>query len=445
MDRTATKEPRTRTKTNIRLMLLLVAASISVQHLALAARPVVTVDWTRVLKDVDPKAYGVDCPACLDPAWTHSANLLKPLAAMAAGGKPLIRLHGWGMVTQGSNECWLNPDNSWNAPKIKSALTPLIRAGYQLLIDIPSGPGGESDVRDPIALAAFAASLVRIVNVDNRFGVRYWEIPNEREHLLDAKQMTNLLSLASKAMKSVDPTVLVGGPATEGVNVEYIAAVVQDSLPDIDFVSAHTYGGDGKQADSVSYASAIKAVADVRLLRTRLSQISEGKYLPIFVDEYNIGWDTTPKILTNEGAVYFSLIQGGVIDAGGDASAIWDFSPPHNMSVVDSHGSFHASAHLFSLMNQYFRGKEVSALSSDDTGLRVYAVNASANHSLLLSNLSDSQQTVTLSFRGQTPKDLRTFEISPKGYSGPRHLTWSRLEGEGLTIPPKSVVILISP
>jgi len=368
-----------------------------------------------------------------------------PWQPWAAGGKPLIRLHGWGMVTQGSNECWLNPDNTWNAPKIKSALAPLIRAGYQLLIDIPSGPGGEPDVRDPVALASFAASLVRIVNIENRFGVRYWEIPNEREHLLDAKQMTTLLSLASKAMKRVDPTILVGGPATEGVNVEYIAAVVQNSLPDIDFVSAHTYGGDGKQPDSISYPSAIKAVADVRLLRTRLNQISKGKYLPIFIDEYNIGWDTTPKILTSEGAVYFSLIQGGVVDAGGDASAIWDFSPPHNMSVVDSHGNFYASTHLFSLMNQYFHGKEVSALSSDETGLRAYAVNSSATHSLLVSNLSDSQQTVTLSFKGPTPKNLRAYEISPRGYSGPRHLKWSRLQGEGLTIPPKSVAILVSP
>lgn len=426
-------------------MLALAAASLFTVHAAAAASPVVTVDWTRVLKDVDPKAYGVDCPACLDPAWTHSANLLRPLAAMAAGGKPLIRLHGWGMVTQGSNECWLNPDNTWNAPKIKSALAPLIRAGYQLLIDIPSGPGGEPDVRDPVALASFAASLVRIVNIDDRFGVRYWEIPNEREHLLDAKQMTTLLSLASKAMKRVDTTILVGGPATEGVNVGYIAAVVQNSLPDIDFVSAHTYGGDGKQPDSISYPSATKAVADVRLLRTRLNQISKGKYLPIFIDEYNIGWDTTPKILTNEGAVYFSLIQGGVVDAGGDASAIWDFSPPHNMSVVDSHGNFYASTHLFSLMNQYFHGKEVSALSSDETGLRAYAVNSSATHSLLVSNLSDSQQTVTLSFKGPTPKNLRAYEISPRGYSGPRHLKWSRLQGEGLTIPPKSVAILVSP
>jgi len=426
-------------------MLVLAAASLFTVHAVAAASPVVIVDWTRVLKDVDPKAYGVDCPACLDPAWTHSANLLRPLAAMAAGGKPLIRLHGWGMVTQGSNECWLNPDNTWNAPKIKSALAPLIRAGYQLLIDIPSGPGGEPDVRDPVALASFAASLVRIVNIENRFGVRYWEIPNEREHLLDAKQMTTLLSLASKAMKRVDPTILVGGPATEGVNVEYIAAVVQNSLPDIDFVSAHTYGGDGKQPDSISYPSAIKAVADVRLLRTRLNQISKGKYLPIFIDEYNIGWDTTPKILTSEGAAYFSLIQGGVVDAGGDASAIWDFSPPHNMSVVDSHGNFYASTHLFSLMNQYFHGKEVSALSSDETGLRAYAVNSSATHSLLVSNLSDSQQTVTLSFKGPTPKNLRAYEISPRGYSGPRHLKWSRLQGEGLTIPPKSVAILVSP
>lgn len=66
-------------------MLVLAAASLFTVHAVAAASPVVIVDWTRVLKDVDPKAYGVDCPACLDPAWTHSANLLRPLAAM--GGR----------------------------------------------------------------------------------------------------------------------------------------------------------------------------------------------------------------------------------------------------------------------------------------------------------------------------------------------------------------------
>jgi hypothetical protein len=46
----------------------------------------------------------------------------------------------------------------------------------------------------------------------------------------------------------------------------------------------------------------------------------------------NIGWDPNPAIYNNEGAVYFSIIQGGIVDAGGDVSAVWDFAPPHDMS-----------------------------------------------------------------------------------------------------------------
>src|SRR5215472_2646726 len=60
----------------------------------------VTVDWDKILRTVDPMSYGVNCPACFDPAWSHSPKLLRPLATISAGARPLIRLHGWGMVAQ---------------------------------------------------------------------------------------------------------------------------------------------------------------------------------------------------------------------------------------------------------------------------------------------------------------------------------------------------------
>lgn len=152
-------------------------------------------------------------------------------------------------------------------------------------------------------MASLAASLVKIVNVDNHFGVQYWGLPNEREHILNATEMAEMFVRAEAAMKEMDSSNLVGGPATDDVNVAYISDFVKQAFPHVDFVTCHTYPGDGSQADSMSYAKAIEAVNGVAALRASLTAITHGKCLPIFVDEYNIGWNHTPNIANNQGAM----------------------------------------------------------------------------------------------------------------------------------------------
>lgn len=406
----------------------------------------VSIDWAKPVRTVDPKSYGVNCPQCLDPNWTGNAAFLDALGAVTAGGKPLIRLSGWGMVTRQSNsynQCWLNADGTWNAPKIKSTLTPLVKLGYKLMINILAGPGGEGDIKDPGAFASFCAALVRIVNRDNCFGVKYWEIPNEGESRIPVVQMATLVSSASRAMKAVDPTILVGGPATAGVQTDYIVQVVQRCASDTDFVSVHTYGGDGTQADEVSFASARRTGEEIRELRMRLAGLGTGKYLPIFLDEYNIGWDFTPKIRNNSGAVYFALIQGGVVDAGGDVSAVWDMSPRHDMSIVSDDCTLYPSANLFSLMNQYFYGKRVSTATSDPATVYVYAVESGPTRSIVISNTKDSEQRVGITFQGWKPKQVTEYRISSQGYSGPGRVQWRCLRRSGLTLAAKSVTLFV--
>lgn len=405
--------------------------------------PAVEVQWNKTLRPVNPMSYGVDCPACFSPAWTHSPALLKPLSIVTDGGKPLIRLHGWGMVTQGSPECWLNKDGTWNAAKIADALRPLIRAGYRLMIDIPAGPGGEKDPLHPEEMAALASSLVKIVNVDNHFGVQYWELPNEREHILNATQMAAMFVRAEEAMKAVDPAILVGGPATDDVNVPYISNFVKQTFPRVDFVSCHTYPGDGSQPDSVSYANAIVAVNRIAALRASLTAITHGKYLPIFLDEYNIGWDHTPNIANNQGAVYFSILQSGVIEAGGDVSDVWDLSPPHSMSIVAEDGQLYPSANLFTLMNRYFYGEEVTAASTSPS-VRAYAVRSGLRHSLLLSNLSDAPLRVMLRFQGWKAGKIHEFQIAAEGYGEVGKVKASSVRSDGVLLPARSVTVLVN-
>jgi hypothetical protein len=204
----------------------------------------------------------------------------------------------------------------------------------------------------------------------------------------------------------------------------------------------HTYGGDGKQSDAASYSSAIEAVRQVHALRDRLTSITQGKHIPIFVDEYNIGWDSTPKIADNAGAVYFSIIQSGVIEAGGNVSAVWDFSPSHNMSIVNKDGNLYPSANIFTLMNRYFYGDEVAATSSDPAAIRAYAVQSVSAHSVMLSNLGDSLLTVNLEFSPWKPKGINEYQISAEGYRELGRRKWSEVQWQGIKLPAKSVTIL---
>ena len=404
--------------------------------------PDVTVDGTSASSDIDTKSYGVDCPDCLNPATTANPAFVSMLKEVTAG-KGLIRLHGWGMVTQGSGQCWLRPDGSWDAPKIKAALAPLVQAGFPLLINIPAGPGGDGDTNAD-TLAAMGASLARIVNVDNHFGIKYIELPNEQENTVGAAQMAALLSKASAAIKAVDPTILVGGPATAWINAGYIASVVQ-AFPGIDFVSCHTYGGDGAQSDAVSYQRALQTQGDVQALRSAVDAVSNGRHLPLFLDEFNIGWNYAPTIYDHRGAVYDTIIQGALMVGGGQASAVWDVSPGHDMSIVDTNLNLHDPARLFAVLNRYGHGALMPTTIASPAATYAFATSDSSMgvRTVVLVNMTTSQSTLRIATPGWSPRAVTRYQVDSNGYAGPAAVSWPSL-AMGIVVPAQSVVMLVS-
>lgn len=408
----------------------------------------VTVDWSHPVRAIDDLAYGVNCPACIDPAYTSRPAFVQSLKTLTQG-KGLIRLHGWGMIDPRSGQYWLNPDSSWNADKIKTTLGPLIAAGLgpQLLIDIPSGPQGDRNMPDADSFAAFGAALVKIVNSDDQFGVKYWEFPNEQESTLDTDQMAAVMSKTSTAMKAVDPGVLVGGPATSWVNPDYVSSVVQKAHGAVDFVSVHTYGGDGTQSDEASFASARGAASGVASLRTALDGVSPGRHIPIYLDEYNVGWNTAPSEFDHRGAVYYALLQAGVLAAGGDATAHWSgMAPDHDMTLVDHDLRLLPPANLFTALNQYGRGQQVATSVADPASTLAFAAAAAdgSTHALLLANPTSSARTVKLSFHGWAPASLNVRGIDESGFSGPLSTSAQTVADQGVTLAPESVVLLTS-
>lgn len=406
----------------------------------------VLVDWDTTIRQVPAYSYGVNSSANFNPSYSNDPGFMRSLELITQKSG-FVRLHGWGMLGD-SPEAW-QENGIWDAGKIERALQPLVDEGYTVMINIPAGPQGEDDYDDPIAFARFCADLVRIVNVDLGLGIQYWEIPNEREAGftdpgLSVNQMAVLMQAATRSMKAVDPTIKVGGPATAWVNIDYVSQLVEELYPGIDFLTVHTYSGDGLNSLENAYDIARNATADLAEIRARVNSITGDNYLPIFLTEYNIAFNGSSRMQTNEGAVYDAIILTQTIESGADASFYWNIAPYSDMSFLD--GQEHSeNMHIYQIFNQSFHGDLRRSQSSDASSVVVYAVSDqdSEGHAFGLINRSPEPQQVNLDFNGWQPAELTWHLWDDDNDFSTFSTDWASLEQGEFILSPYSVNLFV--
>ncbi len=145
-------------------------------------------------------------------------------------------------------------------------------------------------------------SLIRalVSHLEMRFGRRevrswYFEVWNEPNGMLKPggfKTYFKMFAAADRAIKSVDPQIRVGGPATAGLGwiSRFIARCRQRRLP-VDFISTHTYGGGphkwpGLKREGLRVAANPHAIAGgISWTRQRI-QKSAMPRLPLVITEW---------------------------------------------------------------------------------------------------------------------------------------------------------------
>ncbi len=413
----------------------------------------VTVDWDNIIREIPQYAYGVNSPANLIPAFSNDVTFMRNLEFITQK-KGFIRLHGWGMLGDSPDalfdDAW-QENGTWDSTKINQALRPLVDEGYTIMINIPSGPKGEDDYQNPSRFAKFCSDLVKIVNIDHQLGIKYWEIPNERElgfiePGLSISEMSALIQAAGKAMKAIDPSIKVGGPASSWVNVEYISELVKQTYPNIDFISVHSYTGDGSNSLQNAYDIAQFATDDLAEIRTRVDSITGDNYLPLFLTEYNIAFQGSPWIFTHQGAVYDAIMLTQSIIAGADATMFWNVAPYSDMSLLDGDNR-NQNTELFKTFNQSFHGKLVKSQSADATKIISYAVSSQATtdrYAFALINRTPNLQTIKLDFKQWFPSDLKWHLWDSDNSFVSRSTNWDRLNKGRFDLTPYSVNLFVS-
>ena len=422
----------------------LVALFIIVSNIMVAQTITLDIDWNNPVKTIQDNAYGVNSPANFIPSHSNDGVFMSNLSQITQK-KGLIRLHGWGMIDENSPESWLT-DGQWDSLKIHQALMPLVQQGYEVMINIPSGPLGENDYQNPQQFAQFCADLVQIVNIDYQLNVAYWEIPNERESSfttpgLTVNEMSNFIQIASQAMKNIDPTIKVGGAATAWVNIAYLTQLVQ-LTPEMDFISCHTYAGDCSNSLQDIYDNAQNAILDLSVLRQNIDGITGSSYLPIFLTEYNLSYQGCSAILEYKGAVYDAMMLTQSIKSGVDATCYWNVAPYSDMSMVVG-DNLTENAYLFEIMNKYFHGEMVQASTSDSTKILIFATKKTSTnyYSFCLINRTNFVQNIALQMNGIVPDSLHRYLWDTEYSYLVETKNWTELNNGNFALSPYSVTI----
>jgi len=166
---------------------------------------------------------------------------------------------------------------------------------------------GNTSHPDPAGWHDLVAAFIR--HIEKRYGkdeVRTWyfEVWNEPNlsgfwEGADQKAYFQLYDLTAKTIKSIDPALRVGGPATAGAAwVPEFLAHVKQSGAGVDFVTTHTYGVDGGfldeegKSDTKLDPSPDAIIGDVRRVRAQISA-SAFPHLPLYITEWSTSY--TPR------------------------------------------------------------------------------------------------------------------------------------------------------
>jgi xylan 1,4-beta-xylosidase len=467
---------------------------------AIAGAPVaVNINWNEVRSTTTNFSYSLNGYSAVAPDIATLPAYSKNIAYMNAGQ---IRYHYAGKLNDSARDIrgWTNEaTQQWDRGRIAAALdatqTWEQQYNYQptVVLNIPDWPrwlqtytatftlsnGTTRNVTrllDPSAwdaYAAFCAELVRIVNIEQGRGIVYFEITNERDDIYyvpfannnvpdKLDELIEIYNRAAIAMRAVDPTIKVGGPAFARPDLypqveRFVNATVAAGT--LDFMSMHGYAsGNRNEPDSQIYNrvynasdptinSLAKHAADVRAI---LNTASPNQRIPLWFNEFNISWTFTnndPRMQNHKGAVFDALALAYLHDAGADATNAWN-ERDGIYGKSDGNDNLRPAAHLFALMNRYAIGERVVTNSSDASAVVAFAVKNDqlGLKTILLVNRSGLAQSVNLNVNGWVPRNnlFQQHRIGASGYLTST-VDWNTITAaEGMLLPDNSVTILIA-
>jgi xylan 1,4-beta-xylosidase len=351
-------------------------------------------------------------------------------------------------------------DYAWDREKIRKALTDSYTYDPNVvrMMNCVNWPEYMDDGKGRLkpemyeAFANLCADLVRAINVElPEFAIEYWGVFNEVDFRDETPwpDLGLVYNQTAVAMRAVDPTIKIGGPAFERPDLtENVEAFLKVAAPNIDFLDYHGYATGDRNDDQNVYdrADYFGGIA-VEM------QATVAKYTPkpveIFMSEYNINWAGDDVRQHNEfSAVFDALMMTNLANTGLTGSLAWnDQDEWYGKCDPGPKWQCRPSAHVFHFFNTHFLGEIVTTNSANPELVRAYAVRNAEQTALALMNRSSEAQLVQVELDGwsHSPQATDTFNIYR--VEGPglsqETVTYQALRANGIALPKDTVAIIL--
>ena len=198
------------------------------------------------------------------------------------------------------------------------------------------------------------------------FDVKYWEMGNELDgnwelgHFLpdgsemNAKEYIRRYKLFTKAIKSADPSVKVGGSVASSMSLAFIEELIKDKSCPVDFISFHTYPSNDNDNDFVKMINeAVKINNAVSRIKDWIKQYrpSEINKIEIAVTEWNIKVKEDITTLNIMNTLWSAVMLGEMAKAGVDIAIQWDL---FSTTKTGGHGLFNPKNKDMKARSQYW-------------------------------------------------------------------------------------------
>lgn len=326
------------------------------------------------------------------------------------------------------------------------------------------------NVRLVASTPAEAAEMVRYINIEKGYGVRYWGIGNEPDlfptqivmHLPDytAEKFAADWRFFAQAMKSVDPSIQLIGPEVSqfiaNPTAEYgqtysdwLVAFLKTNADLVDIVSVHRYPFPQSMTSGAPLKEHLRAnSAEWDTILPSLHTIireQTGKDLPVAVTEFNSSWVENAggegTIDSHFHGIWFADVIGRMINQ--DTFMLQQFAVTGRFGMMNR-SEFTSTGLAFQMFARQFGNERIYA-SSDQQYISVYAAQRPDGAlTIMVINLNSEPKTVNLKLDNFNGGQAEVWKLD-LDYRAEQDTAVQLASINTLSLAPESVTLYILP
>lgn len=326
------------------------------------------------------------------------------------------------------------------------------------------------NVRLVASTPAAAAEMVRYVNIEKNYKVRYWAIGNEPDLFPNQvgmrlpnytpEQFAQDWRLFAQAMKATDPSIQLVGPEvsqfianpTEEYGQKYsdwLVAFLKTNADLVDIVSVHRYPFPQSMTAGAPLKEHLRAnSAEWDVLIPRLRSIvreQTGKDLPVAVTEFNSSWVENAggegTIDSHFHGIWFADVVGRMINQ--DTFMLQQFAVTGRYGMMNR-SELHSTGLAFQMFTRHFGTERIYA-SSDQQYVTVYAAKRPDGAlTIMVINLNSEPKSINLQIENFNGAQAEVWKLDLQHRA--EQVTAQQLTTiNTLSLSPESVTLFILP